>query len=83
MLRQLSIDPTYRRGTSVETKNSLNTTKTKPYDESMWERWAMYDNMPYIWDPDLNVEKSLRSISGNIIKSYRIQMDEPFEIKHE
>lgn len=71
------------RGTGVDTKNSMNTSKMKPYDETMWEHWAMYDKMPYIWDPDLNVEKVLKSISGNIIKAYRIQIDEPYEIKHE
>lgn len=65
------------------TMNSENVTQTKPYDESMWEKWSMYDNMPYMWDPDLNVEKIFKCISGNIIKSYRIQMDEPYKIKHE
>lgn len=55
----------------------------KPYDETMWEHWAMYDNMPYIWDPDLNVDKIFKSFSGNIIKAYRIQVVEPYEIKHE
>lgn len=67
----------------MDTKKSMNTSKMKPYDEIMWEHWAMYDNMPYIWDPDLNVDRTFKSLSGNIIKAYRIQMDEPYEIKHE
>jgi hypothetical protein len=67
----------------VGTKYSENAMQMKPYDESMWEKWAMYDNMPYMWDPDLNVEKIFKCISGNIIKSYRFQLDEPYKIKHE
>lgn len=67
----------------MNTKNKEKTTQQKPYDNSMWEHWSMYDNMPYNWDPDLNVEKVFKCISGNIIKSYRYQLDDPFELNHE
>lgn len=61
-----------------------NSTPVKPYDDSMWDQWTMYDNMPYVWDPDLNTEKKFALESGNIIKGYRIQMKgEPYELKYE
>jgi hypothetical protein len=66
----------------VNTKNEERATQLKPYDNTMWEHWSMYDNMPYNWDPDLNVEKIFKYISGNIIKSYRCKLDEPYELNH-
>ncbi len=67
----------------MDTRKADNTPKMKPYDELIWEHWSMYDAMPYVWDPDLNVEKVFQYNSGNIIKAYRFQLDEPYEIKHE
>lgn len=59
-------------------------TPIRPYDDSMWDHWTMYDNMPYVWDPDLNTEKKFVLVSGNVIKGYRVQMkDEPYELKYE
>ena len=58
-------------------------TPVKPYDDSMWDQWTMYDMMPYVWDSDLNAEKKYAKVSGNIIKAYRCQMQEPYELKHE
>jgi len=43
----------------------------------------MYDRMPYVWDPDLNVEKVFRKVTGNIIKAYRCKIEEPIEVKYE
>ncbi len=60
-----------------------NKTPVTPYDDSMWDRNSMYDRMPYVWDPDLNVEKVFRKVTGNIIKAYRCKTDVPFELKHE
>ncbi len=71
------------RGVDVDTKKTENTPKMKPYDAMLGEHWSMYDAMPYVWDPDLNVEKVFKCISGNIIKFYRFQMDEPYEIRYE
>ncbi|TAH73781.1 MAG: hypothetical protein EWM47_02290 [Anaerolineaceae bacterium] len=52
----------------------------KPYDETMWDYFSLYDNMPYVWNADN--EKRLTLESGNIIKGYRCQIKEPYEIKH-
>lgn len=60
----------------------INAAPLKPYDDSMWEKWSLYDSMPYIWDPDLNPDKRLALESGNIIKSYRCLIKEPYEVKH-
>lgn len=70
-------------GVSVESKKLRKQDPVKPYDDSLWERWSMYDRMPYVWDPDLNVEKKFTKVSGNIIKSYRCQVKEPIEVKRE
>lgn len=64
----------------MRSKNEQPKTSLRPYDESMWERYHIYDNMPYTWDSDF--EKHLKSVSGNIIKGYRYQIKEPYEIKH-
>ncbi|HKM00340.1 MAG TPA: hypothetical protein VJZ06_10565 [Mobilitalea sp.] len=54
----------------------------KPYDDSMWDRWNMYDKMPYVWDADLCGTKKLMLESGNIIKFYRCMTKEPFEVRN-
>lgn len=52
----------------------------RPYDDSMWEHFYMYDNMPYSWDSD--IEKHLSIVSGNLIKSYCcIMKNEPYVLK--
>ncbi len=67
----------------MDTRITENTPKVNPYDETLGERWSMYDSMPYVWDPDLNVDRVFKCISGNIIKYYRFQQDEPYETKYE
>ncbi len=71
------------RGVDVDIKKEMHTPQTKPYDDSIWENWLIYDSMPYRQDPELFVERAIRLVSGNIVKSCRIQMVEPYEIKHE
>lgn len=54
----------------------------RPYDDSMWDHFEFYDNMPYTWSSDID-KKILTLISGNVIKSNRCVMkNEPFVIKH-
>ena len=67
----------------MKTKMEKGNVPVKPYDDSLWDRYSMYDKMPYVWDPDLNVEKIFTRVSGNIIKAYRCQIKEPYEVKHE
>lgn len=67
----------------MDTMNEEKESSLKPYDDSMWEQWSMYDSMPYIWDPDLNVDRVFRYESGNIIKAYRYNLQDTFEIKYE
>jgi hypothetical protein len=67
----------------VNSKKEKKEAPVKPYDDSMWDRYSMYDRMPYMWDPDLNVEKIFTKVTGNIIKSYRCKTNEPYEVKHE
>ncbi len=59
-----------------------NVAALRPFDDTGWDRWSMYDNMPYVWDPDLCDTKHLTMVSGNIIKAYRCIMQEPYEIRH-
>ena len=67
----------------MNTMNEIMSAPERPYDDTMWEHYSMYDSMPYVWDPDLNAEKIFRKVTGNIIKAYRCKMDEPIEVKHE
>ena len=71
------------RGVAVDTIKEVSITSLKPYDDSMWDHNSMYDRMPYIWDPDLNVEKIFRIVSGNVIKSYRCKLKDTYKVKHE
>lgn len=57
----------------------------KPYDDSMWDHFNIYDNIydniPYRWDS--NCEKRLTLVSGNLIKSYNCTIKkQPYVIKH-
>lgn len=54
----------------------------KPYEDTMWDQFSMYEKMPYIWNTDLNAERVFRKESGNIIKAYRCKIEEPIEVKH-
>jgi len=67
----------------VDKKRDKRATSVKPYDDSITDHWSLYDSMPYIWDPDLNIEKVFKIVSGNVIKAYRCKAMEPFEVKHE
>lgn len=67
----------------MDTKKAMNRSYEKPYDDTVWEHWSIYDNMPYVWDPNLNVEKQFKIVSGNIIKSNRCIIKEPYEVKYE
>lgn len=64
----------------MTTKFDYSLSPVKPYEETMWDHYTLYDNMPYEWDTDN--EKHLTYESGNIIKGYRCQTKEPYEIKH-
>lgn len=66
----------------MNNKKDQNNVPERPYDDSMWDHYSMYDRMPYVCDPDLNVEKIFTRVTGNIIKSYRCQIKEPYEVKH-
>jgi hypothetical protein len=67
----------------MDTKIQNKSTPVKPYDDSLWERNSLYDRMPYVWDQDLNVEKIFKRVTGNVIKAYRCQFKETYEVKHE
>lgn len=54
----------------------------KPYDDSIWDCYSMYDRMPYVWDPDMNVEKVFKKTTGNVIKAYRCKLEDTIEVKH-
>ena len=64
-------------------KEEQNTPPIKPYDDSMWEKWSIYDSAPYVMDVDIRSNDKLALVSGNIIKSYRCLVKEPYELKHE
>lgn len=60
----------------------LEAAPIKTYDDSIWNQFEMYDNMPYVWNSDLSSEMILALESGNIIKAYRCIVKDPYEIKN-
>lgn len=66
----------------MNTINEQKTTPNRPYDDSSWDRWTMYDEAPFIWDIDLCREMGLTLVSGNIIKAYQCLLAKPYEVKH-
>lgn len=65
------------------TQNELILATVSPYDDSILDVTSMYDNMPFRWNPDMNVDRTFRKVTGNIIKAYRCKIEEPYEVKHE
>ncbi|MBB2182553.1 hypothetical protein H0486_06665 [Lachnospiraceae bacterium MD1] len=66
----------------MDKSTNMKTSPVRPYDDSMGDNWPLYDNMPYIFNSDSNMERKYVLESGNIIKSYRCKMKEPYEVKH-
>lgn len=64
----------------MATESYYSLSSLKPYDETMWDYFPLYDNMPYEWN--MENEKSIRLVSGNVIKGYRCKLKEPYQIKH-
>lgn len=75
----------WMKGMVICMKNDHEDKKAKvsPYDDSIWDRYSMYDNMPFKWDPDLNTEKVFTLVTGNVIKAARCKISKPYEVKHE
>jgi hypothetical protein len=67
----------------VDSKSAKKHKTEKPFDDSAFDRYSMYDNMPYEWDTDLNIEKVFRMETGNLIKGYRCKLEEPLELSFE
>lgn len=61
-------------------KSIKNTTHVRPYDDSMWDQWIIYDKKSYQRDSDVCCDIS--RISGNLIKSSRCHMKDPYELKY-
>lgn len=69
-------------GVYLEMTNEQNINSNKPYDDSMWDQWQLYDHSPYVCDRDLCGNRFTYE-SGNVIKSYRYVLKEPYELKYE
>ncbi len=66
----------------MDNKKVKDDAPVKPFDDSIWDRWSMYDNMPYVWDTDLSYYNRYALESGNVIKASRCLMKEPYEVKN-
>ena len=68
----------------MDTAISIKQNFDKPYKDENSEKslWSMYDNMPYISDKDVCNKHHLKKFSGNIVKYYRCQAAEPYEVNH-
>ncbi len=70
------------RGDDLRNMNKSSSLQVRHFDDSMWDHISLYENMPYVWDSDLNAMQIFTLVTGNIIKSYRCITKEPYEIKH-
>ena len=66
----------------MDDKKEENNPPLKPYDDTIWEDWSLYDNMPYVWNHDLSTGNTLSYESGNLIKAYRYKLQDPYELKY-
>lgn len=64
-------------------KKSHITAPKETSDESIPDRWMMYDNIPYAQDKDICDSSNITLESGNIIKSYRCLLKDTLELKRE
>ncbi len=64
----------------MDSKPNKKHAQERPFDDSALDRYSLYDNMPYQWDPDLNAGNVFRRESGNLIKGYRCKLEEPYEL---
>lgn len=64
----------------MSTRNDHTLNPLRPYDDTMWDQFYLYDNIPFEWDSDY--EKPITLVSNNLIKSYRCKIKEPYLIKH-
>ncbi|HHV13662.1 MAG TPA: hypothetical protein GXX75_25680 [Clostridiales bacterium] len=65
----------------MDSKPTMQYTRERLFDDPEFDRFSLYDNMPYQWDTDSNIDKIFRKETGNLIKGYRCKMDEPVELK--
>lgn len=54
--------------------------KLKPFDSSLREDYSMYDNLPYEKDVDLCGPDKIALESGNLIKYYRCNIRDYYQI---
>jgi len=62
------------------TPQELFTKELKLYDQGKDEHTTFYYNLPYVKDYDLCNWQPLRMFSGNIIKRYQYQLEQPVVI---
>lgn len=51
-----------------------------PFDSSLGEQFALYDNMTYVCDNDICNAGMVKMESGNVCKFYRCKSTEPIKI---
>ena len=64
----------------MENKSEYPLSPQKPYDETVWDQFDFYDNIPYMWDSDN--ERQISLVSGNVIKGYRCKLKDSYELKY-
>lgn len=64
-------------------KNELHFSKLGPYDASGEVNLSMYDKLPYKRNYDACNAEHIRMESGNVLKYYRINNGETYEVKNQ
>lgn len=80
----IDIETSNKRGANMDNnKTEKQSHSVRPYVDSQWEDWTMYNNIPYHFDEDLYHDKKIQLYSGNIIKHQRCQMIDTLELKYQ
>ncbi len=67
----------------MDRKKGQKTAPVRPYNDTIWDRWSLYDDIPYVQDKSICSAENIAIISGNIVKAYRCLIKEPYKINHE
>lgn len=62
--------------------NNQNIPSNKPYDDSLWDCWTIYDKVEYVQNKD-DCHNYQKIVSGNIVKYYRCAMKDAYEVNHD
>jgi hypothetical protein len=66
----------------MDVNHTQNVAPISPCDNTSLESLSFYDHFPYVCRLDSCCKDGAAMVSGNLIKSNRCHINQPYEIKH-